>query len=198
VNLVDLDILFKFATWDLLAEMQASLDPGRIYVPASAFRPKFSRAINAKYPAAGLQRYRDFIQAHAQIIADPSMTAAPFTGIEGIDPGEVVLFAAATIQAASIVWTGDKRALTGLTRVDPSASASLRGRIVCMPQLLSRVISNNTFDRIRAQICTNLEIDTEIRSWFGSKLQTTRANVEAGIASTLSNLPPEVQAFLKP
>ncbi|MFT5325185.1 MAG: hypothetical protein ACI8P0_003052 [Planctomycetaceae bacterium] len=121
-----------------------------------------------------------------------------FEDIVNIDAGEAVLLSAALQSSGSMLWTGDKRAITAIAS-HPSLDTvreQLKGRIVCLEQVVLQTIENEGFATVRDRLLPSLGlgvlsrggVDTAIRSAFGAKEQATEDNVVFALNGYIDDL----------
>lgn len=203
---VDNDVIKKLASLDLLDEALAAMGK-RIedtYVLDTA-RFKF----NTGKPAKGVASYG--IRTHPRICKfvlaakpitdnfDPSVSDI-LAEIDGIDPQDAVLLSAAHATEGSLLTTGDKRCLRALAGA-PSArsiASSLAGRVICVEQVISRVINSAGFETVIAKVVPGLtELqDTAVKTVFGSGATTTQRNAEMALDHHIRELRAETGALL--
>jgi hypothetical protein len=103
--------------------------------------------------------------------------------IEGIDPGEALIFITAIRWPDARILSGDKRALRSLhesrAKLD-SIYAGLRDRVVCLEWLLLKLIEKHEFEHIRGKVaCLGsgiAKVDTVLRIAFGGGADAAENN----------------------
>lgn len=95
--------------------------------------------------------------------------------IDGLDPGELILLSATKSEPAFYLVTGDKRCMValanelGLTKT----RERLTGKVVCIEQLILKLIPTQGFENVLAKILPALEYDKALKACFGSGMQST-------------------------
>jgi hypothetical protein len=194
VNLLaDNDFVLKIASFNLLPEAIAlfAIEPSDVYVlPTLKYMlARRTKSLVAQCGPEGIARAEAFIQNVREIDGIPDSedmyslnnVTDPNTGQLFIDPGEQVLFASARHFENPLLATGDKRCLFGLTAA-PSCEAiheRLKGRVICLEQVLLWLIASNGFDYVVSRVVPVLELDCDkaIRSAFGSGYNASSSNV---------------------
>jgi len=204
ICLSDNDVLLKLGAWDLLEEAITVLETRRedIFVLRSArykIRKDARGELAAKYGPDGARRVLDFIETVREIEQgpDPEEQAA-MIAVKGIDEGEEVLFSATKGMDAYIVATGDKNSLRALAAA-PTCTAiyqRLRGRVICLEQIVTRLIPHIGFEQARSQVVPLRGCDKSIQVAFGSGLLAEEANVKRSLSIRINQLRSEVGLLL--
>lgn len=79
-------------------------------------------------------------------------TLQQIAGIGNIDGGEAALFAMCHDNGSAVLLTGDKKALRGLAGGAPSFCARLHGRVVCVEQVLARIVGTDGLATVAAAL----------------------------------------------
>ena len=100
---------------------------------------------------------------------------------ENIDPGEAILTSHAITllknDEDAQIFTGDKRFLTALAKVDlPEINTYLKHRVWCLEQLVLKNIDCYGFEFVREQIVPVRDCDRAIKAVFGSGDQSSSCN----------------------
>jgi len=148
ITIIDNDVIFKLAKWDLLGELTTLLggDHRQIHhlptcVHALCGRPARMRKTGCDEVTA--VRIREFCgmtcPLHDQ--AD-STTLELLAGVPGIDAGEVQIFAVASTTPDSLSYLGDKRSLVALCSMPPESRIAelLSGRVKCLEQVMGELM----------------------------------------------------------
>jgi hypothetical protein len=198
ICLADNDIIHKLAACDLLDDALAALSLARtdVYVLPTA---KYKFGITQRNAARAEQRYgaevfvriRDFLTSVREI----SIPGLPeelqlLAGVDGIDPGEAVLFAATAQFEQYLLATGDKNSLRALasTSVCRSIAQRIRGHVLCLEQLVKRVIQHCGFPYVKDKIIPARACDTALHVAFGSGANAIEANVLAVLDHYINEL----------
>lgn len=103
--------------------------------------------------------------------------------VPGIDAGEALLFAAAAADAVSVILTGDKRALIGLSEHHLETIApSLRCKIITLEGLIQGFVE---LDHSGTQLAirSNPTVDKALSIVFGVSAAASEESVQAGLNS---------------
>lgn len=121
--------------------------------------------------------------------------------INGIDPGEALLFASAQNFDDFIVQTGDKRCLMALAKA-PSLPdefhRSFAGKIECFEQLLLSILRRFGFEKVKSHLSHNGECDRVIDTLFASGSGTQEETVSTGLESYIRHLRGQTADLLYP
>lgn len=104
-----------------------------------------------------------------------------------LDPGESLLCAVAIMRDLKRVATGDKRAICALETIMTGCDEleKLAGRLVCLEQLLVRVLADGNPSDVRNAICSQPKVDTAVTNCFRS---TDPSEWREGLASYIRDL----------
>lgn len=95
---------------------------------------------------------------------EPSDLIDTLVAVEGIDPGEALLFAAVA-DSDNLLLSGDKRALRAVKEV-PGLADRLRGRIVTLEAVVLALCAKLGDDHLRCLAKPSLSLDSVIRFAF--------------------------------
>jgi hypothetical protein len=109
---------------------------------------------------------------------------------EEIDTGEVILFATAACLEGAVLATGDKRSLRALagSAACRGIAERIAGRVICLEQIVYKVIGHLGFPRTKEKIVPARECDTALRAAFGSGDAATEENVLACLESYIAEV----------
>jgi hypothetical protein len=154
----DNDVLVKLAACDLLERLAPAIRVERSNLRirnATRYSLGLMKpgAAEGKWGIPTSQRLRLFLSTVKTIDRPPADSDLQLLEpAVGIDEGEAVLFALAARNLDSVVVTGDKESIRALHRepgCEPIARA-LVGRIVCLEQVVARIIHREGFDAAHA------------------------------------------------
>ncbi len=198
ICLSDNDIIYKLASCNLLEDALAGLDVAStdVYVlPTAKYKFGLARRSSAKRASPDSDevrtRIRDFLACVREIeVPGPPEELQLLSGVDGIDAGEAVLFSATANFEDYLLATGDKtslRALATTPRVRPIA-VRVRGHVICLEQIIHRVIQNFGFSYVKKKVLPAHVCDTALHVAFGSGREATEANVVAALDSYIWEL----------
>lgn len=202
VCFLDNDIILKLVACNLFSEALRSLNLAesdlRVLSDAKyVFRN--SRRIAKKYPLE--------IRESAIIIVERCQNIQPQLSeelrdlqVEGLDPGEMILISATKQEESFYLTTGDKRCITALANsTEPSLVAireRLAGKLVCLEQLILKIINVEGFDITLFKILPAREYDKALKAIFGSGERCTQDNVLMALEAYIQNLRDNAQGLL--
>lgn len=174
--LLDNDIALKISCYDLVEEMLAVVTPGGRFpamlgVGKYVMRAKAERSskINdVALAAASIDRLIGAValiepnEAELQLAADLEADAVRL-GLE-LDSGESQLLAILTCRGYRLLVTGDKRAIKAMATIAPQIA---NGRVLCLEQLVARILATVEFDSVRARVCREPRVDQAVTICFG-------------------------------
>lgn len=196
IYLTDNDIVEKLAVCDLLDDTLAAYEATRsdvCVVPTLRYRidGKAKARAERRLGEAAVARILDFLQGVQEIRDYSSEDHALLADIDEIDAGEVVLLAATATAADFLLMTGDKRCLRKLATCPEchAIAARVQSRVVCLEQMILRLIDRFGFDHVLSKIVPVLfGCDTALRAAFGSGIHSTESNVTECLQDYINEL----------
>ena len=175
---VDNDILHKGSGYGLLQEM-INLIPAQVHEVNVLRTAKFvvTDKLRKANLADALSKFQQFIQ-RVQCVEPTASEAILAAELEyeaqcaslSFDTGESLLCAIAIKRSFSFLVTGDKRAINSLERL---ILASLRneiiklaGKVICLEQLMFRMVNNSDARSIQRAICAQPRLDKTLSICF--------------------------------
>lgn len=118
--------------------------------------------------------------------------------IEGIDPGEMILISATRDEECFYLATGDKRCLTALAAAPELTEIKQRllRRVICLEQLILRLINTQGFDEVLTKVLPAREYDTALKAIFGSGERSTQENVMLALEAYIEDLRRKTEGLL--
>ncbi|WP_460207312.1 hypothetical protein [Scytonema sp. NUACC21] len=197
---MDNDIILKLVACSLFEEAVTCLGVAetdlRVLSDAKYVFRK-SRRIAQKYPQA--------IRDSAILIVDRCTKIQPAPSeelqeleVEGIDPGERILISATKYETSFYLTTGDKRCLTALAAATQLVEIRQRliGRVVCLEQLILKLIDQKGFDEVLAKVLPAREYDTALKAIFGSGEKATQESVLQALEGYIEDLRKRTEGLL--
>jgi hypothetical protein len=198
ICLVDNDIIYKLGMCKPLDDALTALDSARTdaYVLPTA---KYKFGVAGRRAATGEQRYgaevfahiRDFLGSAREInVVGLSEELQVLANIDGIDAGEAILFAATEEFNQYLLATGDKASIRALALAPICLPIAQRicGHVICLEQIVKRVIQHLRFFYVKNTIVPARACDTALFAVFGSSWEATESNVLAGLDSYINEL----------
>ena len=200
VILTDNDILFKLGACNLLGAFPDlfGVHHKDIYILPTA-KPVLQKSLGRQ---ARLQRYtyegieRAIAFADAVSVLDDTLACIDeleydlMASYSGLDPGEVILFAAsACFEKVSIV-TGDRRCVTALAKADDCAPIRERveGTVYCLEQVIMLAINQLGFEKVKAHIAPSRQCDGWLSICFSAGLLTPKEHALNGLSSAVHDI----------
>lgn len=202
ICLADNDILLKLACCNLLSPLFEALNIplSEVYHLSTLPYKLADKKLQRNY-GAGAETLRDFLQ---QIAPMPfNLIPADFeylNSIEGIDPGEAVLFSSDVSTPDYLIATGDKRSLKALSAASGGEfiRERLQERILCLEVAMLHVIRHVGFEPVRDAVVPVMECDKSMRSAFGSGPLSEQTNVEIALLAYYNELNASTEGMLFP
>jgi len=198
ICLCDNDIIYKLASCDLLDDTLKALNLTRhdVYVLPTA-KYKFGitkRKISKRkqlYPPDVVTRLREFFTNVQELeVPGAAEDLQILSGIDGIDSGEAILFAASSRYERYLLATGDKNSLRALatTAVCRPIALKIRGHVICFEEIICRVIRHFGFSYVKEKVLSSIGCDNALCVAFGSGRDSVEANVLAALTSYVDEL----------
>lgn len=200
VCFVDNDAILKLAACNLFWEAVTSLGlapAGLRVLPSAKYVFRKNKKVIKKYP----QSIRDsailIVEACTEIQPDFSDELQNLQ-IEGIGPGENLLISATRYEESFYLATGDKRCLTALAAAPQLIEIKQRliGRVICLEQLILRLIYTQGFDEVLTKVLPAREYDTALKAIFGSGERASQENVLQALDGYIEDLRKKTEGLL--
>ena len=194
VYFLDNDVILKLTTYRMLDEALDcfKIDRSNIRVLESARFVFGSPKLIKKYSAETLIAATEFVKRCPKIATQDS---EEYRLLEkqiknDIDPGEAALIAATFQESASLLATGDKRCLKALANTEclDFIHQGLQGRIICLEQIICKLIEIQGFDWVLERVIPNLDCDKALKSAFGSGSNSQRETVLGTLTGYIQDL----------
>jgi hypothetical protein len=194
---VDNDIVLKLSAADVFWEAIASVDLDKDCLRVLS---------TAQYVFAGrraAQRYPEFIRKRAIAIVQQCQGVSQVDvqdgalydrlsqgAFQGIDPGEALLLTLAPEHLSYWLLSGDKRCLELLSQAPELATLKARwqGRVICLEQLLLRLIEVQGFEWVKGRVLPVKEYDTALKACFGSGERATETSVRQMLSAYVQDV----------
>lgn len=190
----DNDILLKLAACDLLEAFPAAMncvrDDLRVLPSAPRQIPHILKNRSIPHTDAQLKRTIEFIRSCAKVGDAHEDEHMLLNAVEGIDVGEAVLIASTHSMEDFIIATGDKRCLIALAESKKCAAIRSRiaGRVVCLEQVILRLIDSMGFEAVKAKVLPAFECDAALDAAFGSGALSNEEAVIDALSRYIRNL----------
>ena len=196
ICLFDNDVILKLAMANLLDDTIEVLQtsPKDIYVlPTAKYKFGFSDASKGetRYGADVYKRIMEFLTSVNELnITGDLAEINVLNEIDGIDPGEAILFSATSQFKDYVLATGDKTSLRSLASMPECQHIAerIQGHVICFELIIKLLIKQNGFAYVKSAIMLVRNHDTTCRAVFGSGENTTEKNVLEGLDSYINEL----------
>lgn len=196
--LLDNDVVLKVACYALVTESLAAMTSngtplGMLGVGRFVIRGRLERAKNIAdrdRARAALERMLAAVEMLEPTEDELALAAdleaeASRQGLE-LDGGESQLLAIVARRNFHCLLTGDKRAISAMAAV---AMALAAGRILCLEQLMVRIVAAVGADAVRPQVCAEPRVDRALTACFGcARDAVPHADVVDGLTSYVNHL----------
>ena len=205
ILLADNDVVKKLAICDLLEEAVGALGVSHseiLVLPTARFKlgiAKNSDKARGQLGSKGFDRLKSFLASVGEISITPSPEEQQlFDDAFDIDAGEAILFSASAHYADCVIATGDKRCLRALASLRNAERiiARVGGHVICLEQILMRIIDRFGFELVRNKLVPGCDCDTVLRIAFGSGLSATEEGVRRCLTVYTGYLRKETGALL--
>ena len=100
------------------------------------------------------------------------------------------MIAATFHESASLLATGDKRCLQALLSIESLEliHKKLQGRVICLEQIIYKLIEAQGFDWVLEKVLPNLDCDKALKSAFGSGSNSQPGTVLGTLNSYIQDL----------
>jgi hypothetical protein len=198
---IDNDILLKLSCCDLLNETMAvlRLSAADVRVLRTArFVFQRNRQVADRYSEQGRFRAVAFVKSCQTIVEEGGDEFERLQATDGIDIGEARLLAATSGLANFVLMTGDKRCLQVLAAQAELAEVRqrLQGRVICLEQVILRLIQRSGFDWVKARVVPMMACDTALQACFGSGELATETNVVEALEAYITALRQDAPGLL--
>lgn len=180
ISFIDNDIILKLTSCDLFWEAMdllciESVDIRILNGARFVFK---GNKVKQQYPAEVRNKAIELIKDFATVTADLSNPLFSLN-IEGLDVGELTLIYEAIAEPNFYFLTGDKRCLRALVNTPELATAreKLKSRVVCLEQLIYKLIITEGFEVIRSKVTRARECNIALKVAFGSGDRSEEATV---------------------
>lgn len=179
VSLWDTDILLKLSAMDLVQETTQLLQVSErdIYILPSAphYLLKAGKRLIGRYGRNAVERAQALAR-QLKVVNFPldESELDLLRGVSDIDTGEALLYASTQTLQAFWLLTGDKRSLVALAEAPDcqAIAARLSGKVICLEQIIVRILHSHPFEAVLSKIVPARECDTVVKVAFGSGNQT--------------------------
>jgi len=193
-SLLDNDVILKLVAYDLFDEfldcLGMSLGDIRILPQANKYFQNSGR-LRKRYSQEILDRAVNITRGCVCVSVELLDTEPKILSeVEGIDPGEALLIASTQSETVFYLISGDKRWPEAVAR-EPNLEPireRLAGRVICLEQIILKLIQTQGFETIKAKILPARHYDKAMMSIFGSGDQSTCENVLEGLETYIQDL----------
>jgi hypothetical protein len=193
-------MILKLSAFDLFDETLSILDLSwqQLQVVSTAQYTFRGKTYIAKYSELVCQKAIAITKQCQTVTVENSAEFALLNGVKNIDAGEAALISATASKEVFWLTTGDKNCLVALAN-DPkleSICKRLRGRTICLEQLIYKLITVKGFAWVQERIMPTCECDRAIKITFGWSEPADEASVLTGLQSYIDDLQRRSQGLL--
>jgi hypothetical protein len=196
---VDNDAILKLEAWDLLDLLVETLkvEKHNLRVLPTLIYKLNSRKIIDRYGETACEKIHVFIN-DLPLLEQNAELADSLPEVNGIDPGEKLLLAAAVGVDSFFLTTGDKNFLRALPKADgyEAILGNFRNRVICLEQILWLGSQSRSYIAIQENIKNNPGCDKAMLTIFGSSLNAPGDQIEKGFISYIDALQNETSGLL--
>jgi len=205
VCFLDNDIIHKLVAFQLFDEAIAiselQIDKTSLRVLPTA--KHFFRGKQKKYGASPdpiLTAVIELVSGCASAIYDVddavAQELAELKQVEGIHEGEQTLIVATRSQTDFLLLSGDKNCMRGLAAIPEPIYRRLCGRVICLEQIILKLIEVKGFEFVRDRVLAMASFDKSLQICFGLVTPATEENVIAGLNSYINDIRQQVPNLL--
>jgi hypothetical protein len=193
VCFLDNDVILKLTAYNLFWEAIATLKATTIDLRVlDTARPVFQRSLGVKlrYPEEIRNAAIDIVEQCQKVSIQNNATFKALQQINDIDQGEATLISAFPSEDPFWFITGDKRCLRSIAHHPQleTVRQKLKGRVICLEQLILRILNNYDFNFVLAKILPARDYDIAIKSCFSSGTNATPENVTQALKAYIADL----------
>lgn len=195
IGFIDNDILLKLTAFQLFEEAIAVLDlsPSDLRVlPTARFVFRQKRARQVSYSDIVWATAIDRVESYQSVNTTNSQVLAELQRLEKfrdqIHVGETALIAATCTTADFVLLSGDKVCFKALPQVPAETYGRLCGRVVCLEQIVLKLIHVLGFDVVKERIQPFVHCDKMIHICFGYSEPALENDVKEGLQSYIKDL----------
>ncbi len=195
IGFVDNDILLKLTAFQLFEEALTVLNLSPLdlrVVPTAKFVFRRKRDQQVTYPdavwATAIERVGSYQSANttdARVLAEVQRLEKIRNQIH---VGETALIAATCTEADFLLLSGDKTCFKALPQAPAEIYGRLCGRVVCLEQVVLKLIHVFGFDVVKGRVLPLAYCDAVIRICFGYSEPALEEDVTAGLQSYIKEL----------
>lgn len=195
IGFIDNDILLKLTAFQLFDEAMAALNlsPSDLRVlPTARFVFRQKQAQQVSYPDIIWATAIDRVESYQSINTTDAQVLAELQSLERfrnqIHVGETALIAATCIFEDFVLLSGDKVCFKTLPQVPADTYGRLCGHVVCLEQIVLKLIHVLGFDAVQARIRPFAHCDKGIHICFGYSEPALENDVREGLQSYIKEL----------
>ncbi len=187
---LDNDIVIKLSAFDLFDEAIAvlNLDWQQLQVVNTAQYTFRGKSYIAQYSEPVCQKAIAITQKCQKVMVENSLEAELLNGFAGIDIGEAALIVATRSQTDFLLLSGDKNCITQLAAIPEQIYKRLCGRVICLEQLILKLIEVKGFVFVRDRVLPMVSCDKSLQICFGYSSSASEENVIVGLNSYINDI----------
>jgi len=193
VCFLDNDITYKLVAFQLFDEAIATLQIEKTelqVLPTAKFFFQRKQKKQGDSPdlvlAQVIDLVRNCIPVNPELDAMSTEELILLKQVEGIHEGEAALIVATRSQADFLLLTGDKNCMQALAAIPESIYKRLCGRVICLEQIVLKLIEVKGFEFVRDRVLPMVSCDITLKICFGYSTPTTEESVASGLNSYIN------------
>jgi len=195
VCFLDNDITYKLVAFQLFDAAIATLqvDKNSLQVlPTAKFFFQCKQKKKGASPDEFLAAVIELVSSCDAVIADVDDAVTEelnqLKQVEGIDEGEAALIVATRSQTDFLLLSGDKRCMRGLAKIPEQIYKRLSGRVICLEQIILKLIEFQGFEFVSDRILPMVSCDKSLQICFGFSSSASEENVITGLNSYINEI----------
>jgi hypothetical protein len=198
---VDNDVLFKISAYDAAVELlvvlsQQDHDIGALSVARYVVEDLIKRRGRIANKQRALDAFASLSSAISWLEPEPNEISLAATYEEeaqkqnlSLDTGESLLLAILVLRMASLLLTGDKRAIYAIEQLAELIGPRISNRVGCFEQLMLSIVAHVDPANFRAQVCVEVAVDKSMSICFACHSgECALKTVLEGLVSYVNNL----------
>lgn len=196
---VDNDIITKLVAFQLFEEAIAVLQVIKTdlrVLPTAKFVFQAKRKQQVHYPDEVWAAVIDLVTT-CSTLAEPSFEQTEASLEETrqlehfkdeIQAGEAALIVATRLEPDFLLFSGDKKCMKALATIPKPIYQRLCGRVVCLEQMILKLIQKLGFEAVRDRILPMVNFDKTLKICFGYSTPAPKETVLVGLNSYISEI----------
>jgi hypothetical protein len=211
-GLVDTDVIYKSSVYRLLDSFQknsptnsnqlAILAATRFVVTQKIKRKQSEQIaeLALSHMNSALERFELLEPTDDETAMAESLEFIAAKANVNLDCGESQLCALLISRGFNVIFTGDKRAICAMEKLNNSEalSGALVGKISCLEQIVLKILEAESIENVRTNVCECKGTDKALESCFScTATSTTLDNIREGLKSYINHITAAAPSVMK-